>query len=116
MPFLLFTRWGRNDSYDLRPYGQKELAEGWSKTWKGVGCVTVTHKKVGSYSENPLWEGSSKAYQSTWDVRVIRLPDGKTFQTRLTADPPQVMAANHSGDVRADATPQMQEWLRGLPE
>jgi hypothetical protein len=100
----------------------KEIASTWPPAWKGVICITQTEKKLGTYSEYGVGPGSADAYSVTWTVRAIRLPDGKTFRTTISADPPRQIQVDSTGrpaggfgsDVKGDPKPKLLEWLKSL--
>jgi hypothetical protein len=110
------------DGFAVAGYWHQDVASAWPAAWKGVVCITEARKKLGTYSEYGIGEGSTAAYSVIWKVSVIRLPDGKTFRTTITADPPRQIQVDRLGqpvnrgdrDVAGDPRPKLREWLQSL--
>lgn len=104
--------------FSLSSPRQPELIGLWPAAWKGVVCIAETHTEMGRYGI------SGTAYRTTWRVRVVRLPDGRTFSTTVKGDPPRSISVNASTsiptsgsfDYKGDPGPRLQEWLAALAQ
>jgi hypothetical protein len=78
----------------------------WIPPWKSVLCVETKKEIVGHYGSEPL----ASAQKVTWNIRLVRISDGKEFKTQVSADPPE------EGDAKwgaaGDPMPLLIDWLK----
>lgn len=91
------------------------LTRGWTAPWPAAFCIESSSRLSGSYSSRGgvYVPGAARAYDVTWRVRLIRLTDGKTFSTTVSAGAPASIAGDQTFDARGNPTAELQKWLKG---
>lgn len=93
---------------------QFAVAGRWPEGWKGVVCISENTIRVGLY-EAVGQERPVEAHLTRWRVRVIRLPDGRTFERTFEAHPPGVIVRPvYDGRVKGNPVPELTQWLARL--
>ena len=83
--------------------------------WKIALCVTSSSRSVGTYVDS-AGRHVGTAYSSSWNVHVVRLEDGKTWDRSFSASPPQSTTSYGGVALGGYASPagQVKEWLKTL--
>jgi hypothetical protein len=86
-----------------------------SSPWKLALCVVERSSKVGDYTDK-TGRTVGSAYSTTWDVRVVRLDSGQTWQRSFYAAPPRE-TTSYGGSAYGSGNPasQVADWLKTLP-
>jgi hypothetical protein len=84
----------------------------WSPPWKAALCIASSAKLVGSYVDKS-GKDLGGAYETRWDVRLVRLDDGRVLTNSLATSPPQ-RTQSYGGFATdsGDPTPQLVQWLK----
>jgi hypothetical protein len=87
----------------------------WDPPWKAALCIDESVSKVGDYvtATGERLLGGAKA--TIWSVRLVRLEDGKSFETRVYAAPPEQTTGSHGlAEAYGNPVPKLQEWLKTI--
>lgn len=122
--FEMFRRANVNDAYRVFRGGYgNEFRNAFPTGWSGVLCITETAEKVGTYEVNQVGtDGTSmvprEAYDLTWDVRLVRMPEGDVLDWTVRTSPPEKISFGRNSPtstiVTKNPTPLLLAWLRQL--
>jgi hypothetical protein len=86
----------------------------WTPPWPAAICVTEGVSEAGRYVDSSGKE-VGRGYETTWQVRLLRLSDGKTFETSVYGAPPgEATVYRGRAHGSGDPTSKLAAWLQTI--